>query len=102
VLTTCGNEAEADALASMLVERRLAACVNRISGIASTYRWQGSVERDRETLLLIKTTGARLAEVELAIRSASAYELPEVLAVPIEAGADDYLRWLCAAAGPED
>ena len=78
----------------MLVEGRLAACVNAIGKVASAYRWKGEVQQDQETLLIIKTTAARLAAVEKAIRTHSKYELPEVIAVPVQAGSADYLAWL--------
>ena len=94
VLTTCGSDEDADALARMLVERRLAACVNAVSKVASTYRWKGEVRQDQETLLIIKTTGERVAAVEKAIRKASKYELPEVVALPVTAGGADYLAWI--------
>jgi periplasmic divalent cation tolerance protein len=94
VLTTCGNEADAAALARLVVERRLAACVNAIDHVASTYRWEGKVCEDRETLLIIKTTKARLAELEQTIRAESSYELPELIAVPIGTGSTAYLAWL--------
>jgi periplasmic divalent cation tolerance protein len=97
VLTTCGNAEEAQRLADELVETKLAACVNSVSSIASTYRWQGRVERAQESLLLIKTTEAQVAAVERMIRARSSYELPEVLALPIESGSADYLKWLAAA-----
>ena len=94
VLTTCGNDEDADALARVLVERRLAACVNAVSKVASTYRWKGQVQQDRETLLIIKTTATRLAAVEKTIRELSKYELPELLALPVQAGSTDYLEWV--------
>ena len=94
VLTTCGNDDDAGALARVLVERRLAACVNAVSKVASTYRWKGEVQQDQETLLIIKTTAQRLAAVEQTIREKSKYELPEVIAVPVQAGSTDYLEWL--------
>ena len=94
VLTTCGNDEDARALARTLVEARLAACVNAVSNVASTYRWKGEVQLDRETLLIIKTTASRLAAVEKTIREQSKYELPELLALPIHAGGADYLEWL--------
>ena len=94
VLTTCGNDEAAGSLARLLVERRLAACVNALGNVASTYRWQGRVQQDRETLLLIKTTKARLAEVEAAIRAESSYELPEIIALLVPMGSAPYLEWL--------
>jgi periplasmic divalent cation tolerance protein len=94
VLTTCGNDEDASGLARVLVERRLAACVNAIGRVSSTYRWKGEVQRDQETLLIIKTTAPRLAAVEKAIREQSKYELPEVIALPIHGGSADYLAWV--------
>jgi periplasmic divalent cation tolerance protein len=94
VLTTCGNDADAAALARVLVEGRLAACVNALSHVASTYRWKGEVQLDRETLLIIKTTASRLAAVEKTIRERSKYELPEIIALSIHAGGADYLAWI--------
>src|SRR5215204_3484269 len=94
VLTTCGNDEEAGVLARMLVERRLAACVNAVSNVASTYRWNDDVQQDRETLLIIKTTAPRLAAVEQTIREQSKYELPEVIALPVQTGSVEYLEWI--------
>lgn len=102
ILTTCRTETEADALAGELVERRLAACVNRIAGVASTYRWQGKVQRDSESLLLIKATASQLPAIEATIRARSGYELPELLAVPVTAGSADYLQWLAASVAAEE
>jgi periplasmic divalent cation tolerance protein len=97
VLTTCATPAEAEKLASALVERRLAACVNAVPDIVSTYRWHGAVQRERETLLVIKTTEARLAAVEAVINERSSYELPEMLAIPVESGSKRYLDWVQSA-----
>ena len=72
------------------------------AAVASTYRWQGRVEREREVLLLIKTTTARLPEVEQTIQDMSTYELPEVLAVPVETGSKNYLGWLLDTVRAED
>lgn len=94
VLTTCGNDEDAGALARSLVEARLAACVNAVSNVASTYRWKGEVQQDRETLLIIKTTASRLAAVEKTIRERSKYDLPELIALPVHAGGADYLAWI--------
>lgn len=94
VLTTCASADEAQSLAASLVEQRLAACVNTLGQVQSTYRWQGRVEREQESLLVIKTTDARLAEVEQIIRERSSYELPEVVAIPVQGGSASYLGWL--------
>ena len=94
VLTTCGNDADAGALARALVERRLAACVNAVSHVASTYRWKGEVLEDRETLLIVKTTASRLAALEQTIRELTKYEVPELIALRVEAGGADYLGWV--------
>jgi periplasmic divalent cation tolerance protein len=103
VLTTCGNAADAGSLAALLVEQRLAACVNALDKVTSTYRWQGRVQQDQETLLVIRTTAARYPAVEKAIRAHSKYELPEVLAIPVAAGSSAYLDWVReSVAGNED
>jgi periplasmic divalent cation tolerance protein len=94
VLTTCGNDEDARALARTLVDGRLAACVNTLSNVTSTYRWKGEVQLDRETLLIIKTTASRLDAVEKTIRAQSKYELPELIALPVRAGGADYLAWI--------
>ncbi len=101
VLTTCGSPEEADGLASQLVATREAACVNRITGVMSTYRWQGQVHNDEEILLLIKTTEDRLAAVERTIRERSSYELPELIAVRLDTGSAAYLDWLTEAVAQE-
>ena len=94
VLTTCGNDEDAGTLARLLIERRLAACVNAVSKVASTYRWKGEVQQDQETLLIIKTTAARLGALEKAIRKHSKYELPEFIALSVATGGADYLSWI--------
>jgi periplasmic divalent cation tolerance protein len=94
VLTTCASADEARQLAAALVESRLAACVNTVERIASTYRWQGQVEQAEESLLVIKTTETQLAPLEALIRERSSYELPEVLAIAVEGGSAPYLDWL--------
>lgn len=99
VLCTCPDEAAAERIASALVEERLAACVNRVPGIASTYRWQGKVERERECLLLIKTTSERFDALRERIVALHPYELPEVIAVDIALGHAPYLAWIATETG---
>ena len=94
VLTNLADMASAQALARALVERRLAACVNVLPAVQSIYRWNGAVEEAAEVTLLIKTTAARYAELEQAIRALHPYELPEVIAVTVSAGSPAYLGWI--------
>ena len=94
VLTTAGSENEALTIADTLVERKLAACVNIIPRIQSVYRWEGKIEQAEEYLLLIKTVKAREDQVRAAIRELHAYDLPECIAIPIESGSAEYLKWL--------
>ena len=97
VITTCANADDARALAAALVGDRLAACVNAIPQISSTYRWAGKIEVADECLLLIKTTRDRYPALEGAIKARSKYELPEILAVRIDAASAEYLRWIEAS-----
>ena len=94
VLSTAGSEEEARKIARYLVERQLAACVNIVPRIESTYRWQGKIESSREWLLLIKTTAANFSQVRDAIGELHSYDLPECIALSIEDGSADYLRWI--------
>lgn len=94
VLCSCPNEAAASALARTLVEERLAACVNRIAAMRSTYAWKGAIEDEPEVLLLIKTTAPRYDALESRIRALHPYETPEIIALPIEGGSGHYLAWL--------
>ena len=94
VLTTLPEREAALKLARALVDKRLAACVNILSGCTSVYRWQDNVEHAEEVPLLIKTRAGRYAELEAAIRSLHPYELPEIIAVPVVQGLADYLGWV--------
>ncbi len=92
-LSTAPDEACARDLARMLVERRLAGCVNW-TPVRSAYRWEGEVREEGEVLLLIKTDRARLDELRRELGERHPYELPELIAVPIGDGSEAYLRWL--------
>jgi len=94
VLTNLPDRAAALKLAQELVARRLAACVNVLADCTSVYRWKGSVENAAEVPVLIKTRAALYAEVEAAIGKLHPYELPEIIAVPVVRGFDDYLEWV--------
>ena len=94
VLTTAGSEQEARKIATELVERRLAACANILPRIQSLYRWEGKVESAEEFLLIIKSTKARSADVQAAIRELHSYDLPECIVLSIEDGSAEYLKWI--------
>jgi periplasmic divalent cation tolerance protein len=93
ILTTVGSQDEANRLAELLVERKLAACV-QIANIASVYRWQGQVQKEAEYLLLIKTATHLYQEVEATIVENHSYEIPEIVQLPIVNGLERYLGWI--------
>ena len=96
VLSTCPDEASAARIAETLVSERLAACVTRLSGARSVYRWQGAIEQADEVQLLIKTSAARYAELAARLRALHPYAVPEILALPVAQADADYLAWLQA------
>ncbi len=93
ILTTMPDDDRADTMARTLVDERLAACVNVHGPMASTYRWKGNVERDAERQVVIKTTRARLADVEARVRSLHPYELPEFVVLDGKAS-EGYGAWV--------
>jgi periplasmic divalent cation tolerance protein len=94
VLTTVERREEAERIARSLVEKRLAACVQIVGPIASTYRWKGEVETAEEWQCLVKTRRDLYPQVERGIRLLHSYAVPEIIATPIIAGSADYLAWL--------
>ncbi|MFU8820985.1 MAG: divalent-cation tolerance protein CutA [Gammaproteobacteria bacterium] len=101
VLCTCPAGAQAAQLAETLVGEGLAACVNRLPGMVSNFRWDGRVQEEAETLLLIKTTADGLPALTARITELHPYELPEVVAVPVVGGLEDYLDWIrTSVSGP--
>ncbi|MDQ3010134.1 MAG: divalent-cation tolerance protein CutA [Acidobacteriota bacterium] len=101
VITTTETKEDAERLAHLLVEHELAACVQMLPQITSVYRWQGRVEQAGEALLLIKTNRQTYPRLESAIKQNHKYQTPEIIALPVAAGADDYLRWLSASLNTE-
>jgi periplasmic divalent cation tolerance protein len=95
VLTTCGSAREARKIGRVLVKSRLAACANIFEApVRSIYRWQGRVESAAEFLLLLKTSRQRFAAIEREVRRLHSYDVPEVIALPIERGSRRYLNWI--------
>ena len=98
ILTTMPDDARADELAATLVGEKLAACVNVHAPMMSTYRWKGTVERDAERQIVIKTTRARQPAIEARLRTLHPYELPEFVVLEAESS-DAYRRWAMEASG---
>lgn len=94
VFTTLPDAESADRVARQLVEKRVAACVNRLPPCVSTYRWRGEVETASEVPLLIKTSRETYPLLERALRTIHPYEVPEIVAVPVQAGLPAYLEWV--------
>lgn len=94
VFITTGSSEEAQKIAHALVEERLVACVNIVAPIQSVYRWQEKIQVDQETLLIVKTTAKAMEKLAKRVKQLHSYELPEIIAVPILAGARDYLHWM--------
>jgi periplasmic divalent cation tolerance protein len=94
VWTTIGSTADGREMASILVNERLAACVNVLPEMASVYRWQGQVETDHERQLVIKTTVSRVAALRERVHELHDYDVPEFLVMPIVGGSEAYLNWI--------
>jgi periplasmic divalent cation tolerance protein len=93
-LITVGKRADALRIARALVDERLAACVNVVPGVTSVYRWKGKRCEDRELLLIVKSRVDRWAALARRVKAIHPYTVPEIIRLPIEAGARDYLRWI--------
>jgi periplasmic divalent cation tolerance protein len=100
VLTNLPDRASAEQLAAALIGQRVAACVNILAPCRSVYRWKDAVQQDDEHPVLIKTTTGRYAELEAAICAAHPYEVPEIIALPIERGLPAYLEWVDQETAP--
>jgi periplasmic divalent cation tolerance protein len=94
VFSTCGSAEEAETLATKLLEKRLAACVNVVPRIRSFYRWNEKIEKSEEWLLVIKTSRERFEEMRVLLEATHSYEIPEVVALQVDDGSPAYLDWL--------
>ncbi len=101
VFITAPSKAEAARLAEMLVDKRLAACVQILPGLESVYRWQGQIERQEEVLLIAKTVSGKFDDLSREVSALHSYETPEIVAVPIVDGSGPYLQWLSASVNSE-
>jgi periplasmic divalent cation tolerance protein len=94
VFITASNEDEAEEIAHALVETRLAACVNIVKGIRSVYRWKGKVEDDSEVLMIVKTQRSLFEQLANKVIEYHSYSVPEIIALPIVEGLENYMKWL--------
>ena len=94
IFCTCPDQKSAEDIAGRLINQKIAACVNIVPGITSVYEWQGKVETSQEHLLLIKSHIDKYEAIESIVTSHHPYELPEIIAVPIERGLPEYLQWI--------
>lgn len=94
ILSTIDNEQHAEQIAKTLVGERLAACVSIIPRLVSIYRWQGAVEQEHETLMMIKTTSDKVAGAMAKIKEMHPYEVPEIVSLPVDTGFQPYLDWI--------
>ena len=94
VHVTTKDESEAHKLAQLLLEQRKAACVNIVPRVSTLYRWQGKIESGSESLMIVKTKRSLLHDIITIIKANHSYEVPEVIALPIEGGSPEYLAWL--------
>jgi len=94
IMTACTSKREAARIAEALLEQRLIACANIVSGADSRFWWKGAIDRAGETLLIMKTTRSHFGRVERTVRRLHHYEVPEIIALPIVAGNGEYLRWI--------
>lgn len=94
VFITAPNEEEAVKIAKTIVEEKLAGCVNIVKNVRSIYSWQGKIEDDAETLLIVKSRSELFERLEKRVRELHSYTVPEVICIKIEKGSDSYLKWL--------
>jgi len=101
VLITASSPQEGEAIAQALVEKELAACVNVVPGVTSLYRWQGELQKEGEVLLVVKTRRALFDRLAARVRELHSYQVPEIIALPVAVGDEDYLSWLDEATQTE-
>lgn len=94
VFVTTNTDGEAQQIATLLLEQRQAACVNIIPAVASRFWWEGKLNSAQESLLVIKTRASRLPDIIKLVKGAHSYTVPEIIALPIVGGSQDYLEWI--------
>jgi periplasmic divalent cation tolerance protein len=100
IFVMAADEAESGRIAQAVVEERLAACVNVVGPVRSTYRWRGNIENASEYMLVIKAPTRHFAQLERRVRELHSYEVPEIVAVTLAAGSKPYVAWLAESTAP--
>lgn len=101
VLITAASLKEAREITGLLLSQRLAACINVVPGVESSFWWKGKIDSAKEILLIIKTVMSRLEALIAAVKQVHSYEVPEIIALPVIGGNEDYLNWLTGESRPE-
>ena len=94
VFVTASSQEEANKIAQLLLDRKKAACINIVPRVDSLFWWQGKLDSAQESLLIIKTKASVLTEIVNLVREAHSYEVPEIIALPVVGGSEDYLKWI--------
>ena len=99
VLVTAPSKKEAKVIAGRLLKEKVIACANILEGVESLFWWQGKIDRAKEVLLVLKSRRSRLAKIIRLVKAAHSYKVPEIIALPIQGGSKDYLRWIDESLG---
>ncbi|MDD1711192.1 MAG: divalent-cation tolerance protein CutA [Methanoregulaceae archaeon] len=94
VLVTTADKEEAQRISQILLENKKAVCINIIPNVNSSYWWEGKIEKEKEYLLIVKTTGTKFDELVKLVKECHSYKVPEIIAIPMIAGNPDYLDWI--------
>ena len=100
IFVTCQSRKEADSIASSLLNKRLIACANIIPGVESKFWWNGRINSAKEFLVILKAGRSSFKKIENEVRRLHSYEVPEIIAIPIVAGSEEYLKWINEYVGP--
>lgn len=94
IFITASGKKEARRIASAIIEKKCAACVNILDGVESVFRWQGRIDSGKEALLIVKSRRENLGKIIKLVKSLHSYEVPEIIALPLAGGYKPYLRWI--------
>ena len=97
VLVTAKDAAQAEIISRRLLEKKLTACVNIVPGVRSLFWWEKKIDEAPETLLVIKSKGSLFEKIVTAVKAVHSYDVPEIIALPVVAGNDDYLKWVASS-----